>query len=262
EGEGICGYRAMNAVSVDFDYLEPKEWQRSWIKGEREGTTSSDLYIAPEIYKDELDGGLDVYLLALFFTRRTTSRTSPAQWPQSARHARSTSSGNQYDRHWDTPISVNVRANVDIVVRLVSQQVLCLWEFSRGWRCEYHGSKSLITDVARLSHVASLMRNYSCGTNEEVDFFSLLNVASHVFFRIDMEIWENAIRMFEGFPALWYKQWELSGCSFAKPPVQQLKESISISVGLQANPDNVTLSVQRLDNNIGEKDKESVDASK
>ncbi|GJZ34239.1 hypothetical protein Tco_0579675 [Tanacetum coccineum] len=49
--------------------------------------------------------------------RRTTSRTSPAQWPQSARHARSTSSGNQYDRHWDTPISVNVRANVDIVVR-------------------------------------------------------------------------------------------------------------------------------------------------
>ncbi|GJZ25058.1 hypothetical protein Tco_0562517 [Tanacetum coccineum] len=199
----------MNAVSVDFDYLEPKEWQRSWIKGEREGTTSSDLYIAPEIYKDELDGALDVYLLALFFTRRTASRTSPAQWPQSARHARSTSSGNHYDRHWDTPISVNVRANVDIVFVEPKAAVLCV---------QWCPNKSSV--------FGSSAEDGGCPVSKDVpDRARFIQV-------------------------------------YLKSSVQQLKESISISVGLQANPDNVTLSVQRLDNNIGEKDKESVDASK
>ncbi|GJX75937.1 hypothetical protein Tco_0322748 [Tanacetum coccineum] len=42
---------------------------------------SVDLYIAPEIYKDELDGGLDVYLLALFFTSTTSDVDSHPSCP-------------------------------------------------------------------------------------------------------------------------------------------------------------------------------------
>ncbi|GJU35209.1 hypothetical protein Tco_1183563 [Tanacetum coccineum] len=79
---------------------------------------SVDLYIASEIYKDELDG--DSKSLLTIWISTTLDVDSHPSCPNTP-VVPSTDRGDNScrDRHWDTPISVNVRANVDIVVGVV-----------------------------------------------------------------------------------------------------------------------------------------------